>query len=66
MGVTQAAGLSLRGFRDKFGAGPDDGRDPCERLSDEATYSSVMQKSYSACRRIYPALRGIAEFDSKS
>jgi xylulokinase len=36
MGVTQAAGLSLRWFRDQFGAGADDGRDPYERLSDEA------------------------------
>jgi xylulokinase len=36
MGVTQAAGLSLRWFRDTFGAGRDDGRDPYERLSDEA------------------------------
>lgn len=36
MGVTQAAGLSLRWFRDQFGAGEDDGRDPYERLSDEA------------------------------
>jgi xylulokinase len=36
MGVTQAAGLSLRWFRDTFGAGCDDGRDPYERLSDEA------------------------------
>lgn len=36
MGVTQAAGLSLRWFRDRFGAGPDDGRDPYERLSEEA------------------------------
>jgi len=36
MGVTQAAGLSLRWFRDRFGAGTDDGRDPYERLSDEA------------------------------
>lgn len=36
MGVTQAAGLSLRWFRDNFGAGQDDGRDPYERLSDEA------------------------------
>jgi xylulokinase len=36
MGVTQAAGLSLRWFRDNFGAGTDDGRDPYERLSDEA------------------------------
>ncbi len=42
MGVTQSAGLSLRWFRDQFGAGADgngdkkDGRDPYERLSDEA------------------------------
>ncbi len=36
MGVTQAAGLSLRWFRDQFGAGADDGHDPYERLSDEA------------------------------
>jgi xylulokinase len=36
MGVTQAAGLSLRWFRDRFGAGPDDGRDPYERLTAEA------------------------------
>lgn len=36
MGVTQAAGLSLRWFRDQFGAGADDGGDPYQRLSDEA------------------------------
>ena len=36
MGVTQAAGLSLRWFRDQFGAGNDDGRDPYERLTEEA------------------------------
>jgi len=36
MGVTQSAGLSLRWFRDQFGAGADDGRDPYDRLSDEA------------------------------
>jgi xylulokinase len=36
MGVTQAAGLSLRWFRDNFGAGDNDGRDPYERLADEA------------------------------
>ena len=41
MGVTQAAGLSLRWFRDQFGASADgelakDGRDPYERLTDEA------------------------------
>jgi xylulokinase len=37
MGVTQAAGLSLRWFRDRFGAGDDDGRDPYERLIEEAS-----------------------------
>jgi xylulokinase len=37
MGVTQAAGLSLRWFRDRFGAGVDDGRDPYERLTEEAS-----------------------------
>ncbi len=36
MGVTQAAGLSLRWFRDRFGAGPEDGRDPYDRLVAEA------------------------------
>jgi xylulokinase len=36
MGVTQAAGLSLRWFRDRFGAGAEDGRDPYERLCEEA------------------------------
>jgi xylulokinase len=36
MGVTQGAGLSLRWFRDQFGAGSDDGRDPYDRLTDEA------------------------------
>lgn len=36
MGVTQGAGLSLRWFRDQFGAGVDDGRDAYERLSEEA------------------------------
>lgn len=36
MGVTQAAGLSLRWFRNRFGAGADDGRDPYERLTAEA------------------------------
>jgi xylulokinase len=36
MGVTQAAGLSLRWFRDQFGAGAEDGRDPYERLTEEA------------------------------
>jgi xylulokinase len=37
MGVTQGAGLSLRWFRDQFGAGKDDGRDPYERLAEEAS-----------------------------
>jgi xylulokinase len=39
MGVTQAAGLSLRWFRDRFGAGEStgaSGRDPYDRLADEA------------------------------
>jgi xylulokinase len=36
MGVTQAAGLSLRWFRDNFGAGKEDDHDPYERLSEEA------------------------------
>jgi len=36
MGVTQAAGLSLRWFRDQFGAGQADGRDPYEQLTEEA------------------------------
>jgi len=36
MGVTQAAGLSLRWFRDQFGALPGDDRDPYVRLSEEA------------------------------
>ncbi len=41
MGVTQGAGLSLRWFRDQFGAGADDGRDPYERLSEEAARAPV-------------------------
>jgi xylulokinase len=36
MGVTQGAGLSLRWFRDQFGAGTDDGQDPYQRLAEEA------------------------------
>jgi xylulokinase len=36
MGVTLAAGLSLRWVRDTFGAGADDGRDPYDRLCEEA------------------------------
>jgi xylulokinase len=39
MGVTQAAGLSLRWFRDRFGAGADNGRDPYERLTAEASHA---------------------------
>jgi xylulokinase len=38
MGVTQAAGLSLRWFRNQFGAGADDGRDPYERLLQESAH----------------------------
>jgi xylulokinase len=38
MGVTQAAGLSLRWFREQFGAGPSDSRDPYDRLSEEAAH----------------------------
>jgi xylulokinase len=36
MGVTQAAGLSLRWFRDQFGAGNEAGADPYDRLTSEA------------------------------
>ena len=36
MGVTQGAGLSLRWFRDQFGAPSNDGSDPYERLTAEA------------------------------
>ena len=36
MGVTQAAGLSLRWFCDQFGAGKNDSRDRYDRLSDQA------------------------------
>ena len=36
MGVTQAAGLSLRWFRDNFGAQAEGGRDPYDRLADAA------------------------------
>lgn len=36
MGVTQAAGLSLRWFRDRFGVVSNDGRDPYEELTREA------------------------------
>jgi xylulokinase len=36
MGVTQAAGLSLKWFAERFGAGPDDGRSVYDRLCEEA------------------------------
>jgi xylulokinase len=36
MGVTQAAGLSLRWFRDQFGVHNSNGSDPYERLMEEA------------------------------
>jgi xylulokinase len=36
MGVTQAAGLSLRWFRDQFGVASGNGRDPYDVLADEA------------------------------
>jgi xylulokinase len=37
MGVTQAAGLSLRWFRDRFGVAVEAGRDPYDVLADEAS-----------------------------
>ncbi len=37
MGVTQAAGLSLRWFRDRFGVVTKGGRDPYDLLADEAS-----------------------------
>jgi xylulokinase len=37
MGVTQAAGLSLRWFRDRFGVLSKDGRDPYDILAEEAS-----------------------------
>jgi xylulokinase len=37
MGVTQAAGLSLRWFRDRFGVAVKDGRDPYDVLAEEAS-----------------------------
>ena len=40
MGVTQGAGLSLRWFRDQFGAFGGDGRDSYERLTKEASLVS--------------------------
>lgn len=41
MGVTQAAGYSLRWFRDQFGAPGDSTKDPYERLMDEAGKTSA-------------------------
>ena len=38
MGVTLSAGLSLRWFRDLIDAGIDDGRDPYDRLTEEAAH----------------------------
>lgn len=40
MGVTQAAGLSLRWFRDRFGVVTKDGRDPYDLLADEASLAA--------------------------
>ncbi len=37
MGVTQAAGLSLRWIRDRFGVSSKDGRDPYDILAEEAS-----------------------------
>ena len=46
MGVTQAAGLSLRWFRDRFACGPTkNGTDPYEHLTAEAANASP------GCRR---------------
>ena len=39
MGVTQGAGLSLRWYRDQFGAGNEHGRDPYDRLTEEAAHA---------------------------
>lgn len=41
MGVTQAAGLSLRWFRDRFGVLSKDGRDPYDILAEEASAAPV-------------------------
>ena len=41
MGVTQAAGLSLRWFRDQFGTARSDDGDPYDRLSEEAARVSA-------------------------
>src|SRR5437763_75826 len=41
MGVTQGAGLSLRWFRDQFGAGIEDGRDSYDELIEEAARAPV-------------------------
>ena len=50
MGVTQAAGLSLRWFRDQFGAESDDRpRDPYERLAAEA--ATFLPAATACCGR---------------
>jgi xylulokinase len=41
MGVTQGAGLSLRWFRDQFGAGAENSRDPYDRMTEEAARVSA-------------------------
>ena len=41
MGVTQGAGLSLRWFRDQFGAGTGNDRDPYDRMTEEAALVSA-------------------------
>jgi xylulokinase len=41
MGVTQAAGLSLRWLRDRLGVATKDGRDPYDILADEASLAHV-------------------------
>ena len=50
MGVTLGAGLSLRWFRDQFGAGADDGRDPYDRLTEEAAHGR-RQAATACCGR---------------
>ncbi|MEJ7617590.1 MAG: hypothetical protein WKF30_11650 [Pyrinomonadaceae bacterium] len=45
MGVTQAAGLSLRWYRDQFGAHVADGGDAYERLTEEAAHAGGQRRS---------------------
>src|SRR5207247_9241979 len=59
MGVTQGAGLSLRWFRDQFGAGNEDGRDPYDRLREEAAHApagsdGLLWAPYLMCGRTTP------------